>query len=45
MITKNGEWVPIETGDSILTGHKGSHGVENNSDAALVIAAIISCYA
>ncbi|MFO7937039.1 MAG: cupin domain-containing protein [Kiritimatiellia bacterium] len=44
LIEENGEWVPIEPGDSILTGHKGSHGVENNGDEPLVIAAVISCY-
>ncbi|MFA7173323.1 MAG: cupin domain-containing protein [Kiritimatiellia bacterium] len=41
MIEENGEWVPITAGDAILTGDGGSHGVKNNSDAPLVIAAII----
>jgi len=44
LIEENGEWVPIATGDAILTGHNGSHGVENNSEQPLVIAAMISCY-
>lgn len=43
MIEENGEWVSVEAGDAILTGHNGSHGVENNSDAPLIIAAMISC--
>lgn len=44
LIEENGEWVPIAAGDSILTGHNGSHGVDNNSDEPLIIVAIISCY-
>jgi len=44
IIQENGEWVPIAAGDAILTGHNHSHGVENNSDEPLVIAAIINCF-
>lgn len=45
IIEENSEWVAIESGDAILTGHNGSHGVKNNSDGPLVIAAIIALQA
>jgi mannose-6-phosphate isomerase-like protein (cupin superfamily) len=43
-IEENGEWVPIQPGDAILTGKGGTHGVENNGHQPLVIAAIIMLY-
>ncbi len=45
LIQENGEWVPIHTGDAILTGKGGTHGVENNGTEPLVIAAVIIQYA
>ena len=45
LIQENGEWVPIKSGDMILTGKGGTHGVENNSTEPLVIAAVIMLYA
>lgn len=44
LIQENGEWVPIRTGDAILTGKGGTHGVENTGTEPLVIAAIIMPY-
>ncbi len=44
LIQENGEWVPIRTGDAILTGQGGTHGVENNGAEPLVIAAVILLY-
>jgi len=44
LIQENGEWVPIQTGDAILTGKGGTHGVENNGTEPLVIAAVIILY-
>ena len=44
LIQENGEWVPIQTGDAILTGKGGTHGVENNGAEPLVIAAVIILY-
>jgi len=44
LIQENGEWVPIRTGDAILTGKGGTHGVENTGTEPLVIAAIIMQY-
>ena len=41
LIEENGKWVEIAAGDAILTGHQGSHGVRNNHDQPLIIAAII----
>ncbi len=43
-ILENGEWVPIRTGDAILTGKGGTHGVENTGSEPLVIAAVIIQY-
>ena len=43
-ILENGEWTPIRTGDAILTGKGGTHGVENNGTEPLVIAAVIIFY-
>ena len=43
-ILENGEWTPIRTGDAILTGKGGTHGVENNGTEPLVIAAVIILY-
>lgn len=43
-IEENGVWVPIQTGDAILTGKGGTHGVENNGAEPLVIAAVIILY-
>jgi mannose-6-phosphate isomerase-like protein (cupin superfamily) len=43
-ILENGQWTPIRTGDAILTGKGGSHGVENDGPEPLVIAAIIMLY-
>ena len=44
LIQEKGEWVPIQTGDAILTGKGGTHGVENNGAGPLVIAAVILRY-
>ena len=44
LIQEQGEWVPIQTGDAILTGKGGSHGVENTGAEPLVIAAVIITY-
>ena len=44
IIQENGEWVPIKTGDAILTGKGGAHGVENTGTEPLVIAAVIMTY-
>ena len=43
-ILENGVWTPIRTGDAILTGKGGTHGVENDSTEPLVIAAVIILY-
>lgn len=43
-ILENGEWTPIKTGDAILTGKGGTHGVENTGAEPLVIAAVIILY-
>jgi mannose-6-phosphate isomerase-like protein (cupin superfamily) len=43
-ILENGAWTPIRTGDAILTGKGGTHGVENNGAEPLVIAAVIILY-
>ena len=40
-IEEQGEWVPIQPGDAILTGQGGSHGVEITGSEPLVIAAMI----
>ena len=44
LIQEGGKWVPIRTGDAILTGKGGTHGVENNGTEPLVIAAVIILY-
>ncbi len=43
-IREAGQWVPVGPGDAILTGRGGSHAVENDGTAPLVIAALIMLY-
>ncbi len=44
-IIEDNSRTPVSTGDAILTGKGGSHGVENTGTEPLVIAAIIMLYA